>query len=334
MRILLLFSCLVVVLSTECPTLLPPIFPPVKFAGFCTMYGGNCDTSPHQYVDCLNNTKAVVPSFPMPFCPEFSSLSCCDRSQYAAVELNLQQAMNLFGTCPSCYDNFRLLWCSFTCSPDQSVFLDVTNAITGSLGENVVTGVNFAISDQYAQNLWNSCDNVMFGGTGMPVVEILFGASNVMEFLCFQGVPQPAGKSPFSVNFDIRGLHSLSNTSSQHSCDQMVNGPVVTGTCRCEDCPASCPNPCLSSPCQNGGVCELNPFTDGYSCFCPRGYSGTNCQCTLTCYIDARLPSEDCKLDCGEHGRCRFLDDQTPICQCDRQWIGRQCQFQESKFFV
>ena len=33
---------------------------------------------------------------------------------------------------------------------------------------------------------------------------------------------------------------------------------------------------CLSSPCQNGGVCDVD--VSGYTCQCDRNYVGTNCE--------------------------------------------------------
>lgn len=52
--------------------------------------------------------------------------------------------------------------------------------------------------------------------------------------------------------------------------------------------PLSAPGPCASQPCQNGGVCtprsvagQEHPAADaepGYSCTCPAGVSGTDCQ--------------------------------------------------------
>ena len=38
------------------------------------------------------------------------------------------------------------------------------------------------------------------------------------------------------------------------------------------------PNPCLSSPCQNGGTCSAWPGGAGYYCNCPCFYGGLNCQ--------------------------------------------------------
>ena len=37
---------------------------------------------------------------------------------------------------------------------------------------------------------------------------------------------------------------------------------------------ASIPNPCLSSPCQNG---NCKPLVEDYLCICNEGYTGTNC---------------------------------------------------------
>lgn len=35
-------------------------------------------------------------------------------------------------------------------------------------------------------------------------------------------------------------------------------------------------NPCLSSPCDNGGTCQEDG--DSYKCFCADGFNGTNCE--------------------------------------------------------
>ena len=39
-----------------------------------------------------------------------------------------------------------------------------------------------------------------------------------------------------------------------------------------------CVSACASSPCQHGGVCVASASGDAYTCQCPVGYTGTNCQ--------------------------------------------------------
>jgi len=243
--VLLIFiiNCLPNVIAVNCPPLPPSyIYPPVRAPGYCTTYGADCDKPDKQWTTCLNNTQAITASFDVsPTCPELADGPvCCDRSQYEQLELSMAKAANIFGRCPSCYHNFRKFWCQFTCSPDQSMFLTVTDQRMGSLGKMVVNGTIFSVSPEYSTLFWNSCKNVIFGATGLPVVKVLFNADNYLEFFCFQGVPQPQGSSPFLINYQIiDDNQALNNTSSLSPC----NSNNRNETCACVDCPSSplCP---------------------------------------------------------------------------------------------
>ena len=51
---------------------------------------------------------------------------CCNPEQLTILKKDLMSAEALLGSCPSCYFNFRMMWCHMACSPDQSDFVIAT----------------------------------------------------------------------------------------------------------------------------------------------------------------------------------------------------------------
>ena len=51
---------------------------------------------------------------------------CCKQEQVDTLQSNLGKANNIISACPACKKNFYDLFCTFTCSPDQSLFVNVT----------------------------------------------------------------------------------------------------------------------------------------------------------------------------------------------------------------
>ncbi|XP_070212103.1 fibropellin-1-like isoform X2 [Littorina saxatilis] len=70
------------------------------------------------------------------------------------------------------------------------------------------------------------------------------------------------------------------NGTSTSECD--VNPGYMHHTCpvSCNTCAVASPCWADQSPCQNGGTCvhDASDTSDRYSCICPPGYQGTNCQ--------------------------------------------------------
>jgi Niemann-Pick C1 protein len=65
----------------------------------------------------------------------------------------------MLGRCPSCYYNFRSLFCAMTCAPDHSRFLtikDLGNS-TQFPGRVTVESIYYNAADDFAQRLLESC---------------------------------------------------------------------------------------------------------------------------------------------------------------------------------
>ena len=52
--------------------------------------------------------------------------TCCDTHQLKLFDENIKQAAALLQRCPSCMLNFVKQICEFTCSPEQSTFINVS----------------------------------------------------------------------------------------------------------------------------------------------------------------------------------------------------------------
>lgn len=99
---------------------LPSVRGDCAMLGVCRPPGGDAFTA--RSVNCASppGTPPVAPSFELSTCPEYGSSACCDATQHASLADNLGHARLLFGRCAACFENFRRLWCAFTCSPQQA----------------------------------------------------------------------------------------------------------------------------------------------------------------------------------------------------------------------
>lgn len=52
--------------------------------------------------------------------------TCCNTKQLVILDANIQLASNFLKRCPSCLDNLVKHFCDFTCSVNQSKFINVT----------------------------------------------------------------------------------------------------------------------------------------------------------------------------------------------------------------
>jgi Niemann-Pick C1 protein len=166
---------------------------------------------------------------------------CCEEEQVDALSKNLRLAERIIDSCPACKDNFFNIFCTFTCSPDQSLFVNVTGTGKSTSGQTVVTELDNLWSEEYQRGFYDSCKEVRNGASGGKAIGFIGGgAKNYTEFMKFLGDKKLLG-SPFQINFqtqprnDGQGMKAL--PLKPHAC----NDSDEAFRCSCIDCPPVCP---------------------------------------------------------------------------------------------
>lgn len=171
---------------------------------------------------------------------------CCEGSQIQALAENLKKANNLISACPACKENFFNLFCTFTCSADQSLFLNVTD-IEAKGDKYIVNELDQLISDEYGSGFYDSCKDVKFGPTNSDAMALIGGgAKNYTDFLKFLGHKSLLG-SPFQINFPRPDNYHEKAMRALPMKAKACNDEDPNFRCACVDCPAVCPElPALS----------------------------------------------------------------------------------------
>lgn len=164
---------------------------------------------------------------------------CCLDEQLDALQSNLKRADPLISSCPACKSNFVNLFCEFTCSPDQSLFVNVTKTKEKS-GKLLVTELDHLVSDEYGSTFYDSCKEVKFGSTNGRAMDFIGGgAKNYTRFLDFLGEKKFLG-SPFQMNFPRPDEDGFPGMKPMNDAAHPCNDTDERYRCTCVDCPGSC----------------------------------------------------------------------------------------------
>lgn len=169
---------------------------------------------------------------------------CCTIEQISTLKENLKKADALISSCPACLKNFRNLFCQFTCSSNQSTFIDVTKTAKSiDKGLKVVTELEYFIDEEFAQGFYDSCKNIKFGATNGFALDLLGGgATNYKEFLKFLGDEKPLlGGSPFQIDFKYNDSNETLPSGMEYLNTKVYNCSDPIYKCSCSDCPDKCP---------------------------------------------------------------------------------------------
>ncbi|XP_024537549.1 NPC intracellular cholesterol transporter 1 isoform X1 [Selaginella moellendorffii] len=225
----------------------------------CAMYDVCGQREDGKALNCPISVPAVTPSSSFShkvqsLCPTITGDVCCTEQQFDILRSQVQQAVPFLTGCPACLRNFLNLFCELSCSPDQSLFINVTSTVqvrfvsicllpTNSLQQNSTTstvdGIEFFLSEEFGVNLFNSCKDVQFGALNTRAMDFVGGgAKTYKEWLAFIGrqadLYEPG--SPYYIKF-----HTSANESSPMSLLNTKMFPCwdASLSCSCGDCPGA-----------------------------------------------------------------------------------------------
>ena len=172
-----------------------------------------------------------------------STYTCCDMAQMNTLRSNLKLAQQQLVRCPSCYKNFRNVFCAITCDPNASLFMNVREMYSDNMS---ISAVDIFFTDYYTEKFFNSCKDVENAQDSTKAIDLMCGGNDPCTgplWLTFMGsVPN----SPFILNFTVisdpsgRGLPT--NMSAYNATLMDCSDPLNGVKCGCSDCPAVCPS--------------------------------------------------------------------------------------------
>ncbi|XP_031475621.1 uncharacterized protein LOC116247583 isoform X2 [Nymphaea colorata] len=210
---------------------------------YCSMYGICAYRSDGVPLNCPNSTSAVKPdallsSKIQSLCPTISGNVCCTSSQFDTLRGQVQRAIPFLVGCPACLRNFLNIFCELACSPNQSLFINVTSVVKVN-NTLTVDGIDYFVTERFGQELLNSCKEVKFGTMNTRAIDFIGGgAQTYQEWFTFLGRRAEPGSlgSPYSMRFQsmsspASGMEPMN--VSVYSCGDTSLG------CSCGDCPSS-----------------------------------------------------------------------------------------------
>uniref|UniRef100_A0A2K5MAT7 NPC1 like intracellular cholesterol transporter 1 n=1 Tax=Cercocebus atys TaxID=9531 RepID=A0A2K5MAT7_CERAT len=241
-------------------------YTPIHQPGYCAFYD-ECGKNPElsgglmtlSNVSCLSNTPARNITgdhliLLQRICPRLytgpNTQACCSAKQLVSLEASLSITKALLTRCPACSDNFVSLHCHNTCSPNQSLFINVTRVAQLGAGQlPAVVAYEAFYQHSFAEQSYDSCSRVHIPAAATLAVGSMCGVygsalCNAQRWLNFQG-DTGNGLAPLDITF-----HLLEPGQAVGSGIQPLNEGVArcnesqgddAAACSCQDCAASCP---------------------------------------------------------------------------------------------
>ncbi|CAG8778884.1 26779_t:CDS:2, partial [Racocetra persica] len=233
--------------------------------GYCVMRGQCGSKQPFgKQLNCPYNKPAEEPDEDLrlklvEICgSQFeNSLVCCDADQLDDLRESTKQAETLVSACPACWKNFLGFFCTFTCSPNQSTFVNVTSIGNSVTNDEIVSSVDFFVGENYGKGFYDSCKDIKFAATNGYVMDFIGGgATNYHDMLIYLGMERPMIGSPFQINFPLTDPLKVMTPFDEPAI--RCNDTDVNYRCSCMDCQYVCPildpTPEENPPCRVGSI--------------------------------------------------------------------------------
>ncbi|XP_065515508.1 NPC1-like intracellular cholesterol transporter 1 isoform X2 [Lathamus discolor] len=246
--------------------LVAPSWTPTHSAGVCAFYG-ECGYNPEvnvslvaSKVPCVSNTPAreatgALLTLLSSVCPDLvlgaagAPRVCCSLAQLLALQLSVALSSAVLARCPACARNFANIHCRNICSPDQSLFINVTRAVpVQGTAEFAVVEYQCFYQQEFADAAFASCHGVRLPATGGFALDTMcgiYGAQlcTAQRWLDFQG-DKSNGLAPLQIDFHLvpNGTSPGEALEPLHaqawSCSQALSDEEQA--CSCQDCAESC----------------------------------------------------------------------------------------------
>ncbi|ESK97466.1 vacuolar membrane protein [Moniliophthora roreri MCA 2997] len=189
--------------------------------------------------------------------PEFAEgPTCCTTAQVDELAKNFQQVEPIISPCPACRNNFRSFFCTFTCSPYQAAFLNITSTQESSSGREAVESADFFVGERYGTGFFDSCKDLKLGAASDFVMDVIFGgAKDYPSFLKFLGDKSDTG-SPFQINFPPANTTPSDLTALDPPARNCYDSELAS-RCSCIDCSDVCPTLPPQSPPNGPPICHV-----------------------------------------------------------------------------
>lgn len=216
--------------------------------GTCRFDGNHYQNCPYDGpgfpLDAENEPEAVA--IMQRRCPEyFKSVDdplCCTPESLQIMDASIAYAESVYGRCPTCLKNIIRSICAFSCSPDASTY---TTRYTTVDFNNVeyIHAIDFRVNEDYLNNVFKSCSNVIHPSSGKKVLDIACGAYD--SYMCdpekwfqFMGDASINSLAPFTINYLPHDVPEERFDYDVLNCEETYEGDYQ---CSCVDCSAACP---------------------------------------------------------------------------------------------